>query len=83
MQNLGSLPVFGIGLARRPSSPSPSEVAQGFGLIPVDSAGEIVGVGSEVASEEEIGGNGVGRTFNKDMTNDGMIFVAHKQIVKP
>ena len=31
--------VFGIGPARRPGSPSPSEVAQGFGLIPVDCAG--------------------------------------------
>ena len=55
--------MFGIGQARRPGSLSPSEVAQGFGLIPV-------------------GGNGVEGTFNKDMTNDGMIFEAHKRIVK-
>ena len=63
--------------------PSLSEVAQGFGLIPVNSARETVGVGSEVASEEKMGGNGVEGTFNKDMTNDGMIFETHKQIVKP
>ena len=75
--------VFGIGPARRPGSSSPSEVAQGFGLIPVDSAGETVGVGSEVADEEKIAVNGVEGTVNKDMTNDEMIFEAHKQIVKP
>ena len=77
------IPVFGIGLAKRPGSPSRSEIAQGFGLIPVGSAGETVGVGSEVASEEKIGGNGVEGTVNKDMTNDGMIFEAQTQIVKP
>ena len=36
----GSSSVFGIGPARRPGSPSPSEVAQEVGLIPVDSVGE-------------------------------------------
>ena len=60
--------VFGIGSTRRPSSPSPSEVAQVFGLIPVDWVGEAVGVVSEVASEEKIRGNGVEGTLNKDMT---------------
>ena len=75
--------MFGIGPARRPGSPFPSEVAQWFSLIPVDSAGETVGVGSDVAGEEKIGGNEVDGTCNKDMTNDGMIFEAHKQIVKP
>ena len=43
---------------------------------------EAASVVSEAASEEKIGGNGVERTVNKDMTNDGMIFEAHKQIVK-
>ena len=61
----------------------PERSSTGFSLIPVDSAGETVGVSSEVADEEKIGGNGVEGTFNKDMTNDGMIFEAHKQIVKP
>ena len=56
---------------------------KGFGLIPVDTAGETVGVGSEVAREEKIGGNGVEGTVNKDMTKDGTIFEAHTQIVKP
>ena len=31
----------------------------------------------------KIGGSGVEGTFNKDMTNDEMTFVAHKQIVEP
>ena len=75
--------MFGIGPARWPGSPSPSGVAHGFGLIPVDSAGEAAGVVSEVAGEEKIGGIGVEGTFNKDMTNDGTTFEAHKQIVKP
>ena len=77
MRNLGLQPVLGIGPARRPGSPHPSEVAQGFGLIPVDSVGEVAGVGSEVASEEKIGGNGVEGTFNKDMTKDETIFERH------
>ena len=51
--------MLGFGPARRPASPSPSEVAQEFGLSPVDSAGETVGVGSEVAGEEKTRGNGV------------------------
>ena len=59
---------IGMGLTRRPGSPSRSEVAQGFGLIPVDSVGEAAGVVSEVAGEEKIGGNGIEGTFNKDMT---------------
>ena len=75
--------VFGIGPARRPGSLSPSEVAQGFGLIAADSAGEAAGVVNEVACEEKIGGNAVEGTFNKDMTVDGMVYEAHKQIVKP
>ena len=60
-----------------PASPSPSGVAHGIGLIPVDSAGEAAGVVSEVAGEEKIGGNGVEGTFNKDMTNDGMTLLRH------
>ena len=75
--------MFGIGPTRWPGSPSPSRVAHGFGLISVDSAGEAAGVVSEKASEEKMGGIGVEGTFNKDMTNNGMIFEAHKQIVKP
>ena len=42
-----------------------SGVAQGFGLIPVGSAGETVGVVSEVAGEEKIGGNGVRRNIQQ------------------
>ena len=37
-----------------PNGPSLSEVAQGFGLIPIDSEGEAAGVVSEVASEEKM-----------------------------
>ena len=33
--------VFGIGPINRPESPTPSGVAQGLNLIPVDSAGEV------------------------------------------
>ena len=76
---------------------TPERSGKGFVLIPVGSASETIsGVGeaaggvseahgfvSEVASEYKIEGNGVEGTFNKDMTNDGMIFEAHKRIVKP
>ena len=55
--------MFGIGPARWPGSPSPSEAAQGSNLIPVSGV-------SEVVSEETIGGNGVEGMFSKDMTND-------------
>ena len=61
--------VFGIGPARRPGSPSPSEVAQVSCLIPVDSVGEAAGVVSEVAGEENTGANGVEGTFNKDVND--------------
>ena len=47
-----SASVFGIGLTNRPESPSPSGVAQGFSLIPVDSAEEVAGVVCEVEGEE-------------------------------
>ena len=73
--------VFGMGPARWPDSPHPSGVAQGFGLIPVGGASETVGVVSEVAGDEKIKDNCVEETFNKNMTNDGMIFKAHKHIV--
>ena len=43
---------------------------------------ESASVVSEVASEEKKGINGVERTVKKNMTNDGMIFEAHKRIVK-
>ena len=55
----------------------------GFTLIPVSSVGEAVGGVSEAVRDEKVGGNGVEGTFNKDMTNDGMTFEAHKQIAKP
>ena len=64
--------MFGEELARWPESSLPSKVAQGCGLLAVDSAGETVGVVSEVTSEEKIGGNGVEGMFNNDMTDDGM-----------
>ena len=41
---VGLVGVFGIGPANRPESPSSSGVAQGFCLIPVDSAREVAGV---------------------------------------
>ena len=70
--------VYGIGSARWPDGPLPSRVAQGFNLIPVSGVREAVG-----GSDEKIGGKVVEGTFNKDMTNNGMIVEAHKQIVKP
>ena len=51
--------VFGIGPAKRPESPSPSGVAQGCSLIPVDSAGEVAGVVCAVEGEENTGRSGV------------------------
>ena len=66
-----------------PDCPTQSEVAHGFSLIPVSGVGEAVGGVSEAVGDEKIGGNGVEGTFNKDMTNDGMTFETHKQIVKP
>ena len=70
MQNLGSKPVFGIGPARWPGSPSPSGTAQGFG--------EVVGGVNKVVSEKKIGGNGVEEMFSKDMTKDEMTLEASK-----
>ena len=45
-----------------------------FGLIPVDSTGEVAGVVCEMEDEENIGGNGVEGTPYNDMTDEGMIF---------
>ena len=56
-------------MARWPESPLPSEVAQGCGLLPADSAGETVGVVSEVAGEEKVGGEGVEGMFNNNVTD--------------
>ena len=61
------------GPANRPESSSPSGVAQGSNLIPVESAGEVAGVVCEVQNEENIGGIGVEGTPNNDMTCEGMI----------
>ena len=69
-----------LGSARWPDGPHPSGVAQGFDLIPVSGVREAVGGVSEAVGDEKIGGEG---TFNKDMSNDGMIFEAHEQIFKP
>ena len=60
-------------MARSPESSLTSKVAQGCGLLPVDSAGVTVGVVCEVASDEKIGGNGVEGMFNNDMTDDKRI----------
>ena len=60
-----------LGSARWPDGPHPSGVAQGFNLIPVSAVREAVGGVSEAVGDEKIGGEG---TFNKDMSNDGMIF---------
>ena len=49
MQNLGSQPVFGIGPAKRPGRPCPSEAAQGVDLIPLSGVGEVVGGFGEVS----------------------------------
>ena len=76
MQNLGFLPVFGVGSAGWPDGPPKSGVAHGFSLIPVS------GVGVEV-SDEKTGGNGVEGTCNKDMTNDAKTFQDTQRIVKP
>ena len=54
---------MGVGSARWPDGPPQSGVAHGFSLIPVSGVGVVV-------SDEKRGGNGVERTFNKDMTND-------------
>ena len=72
LRHLGSQPVFGYELARLPESSLTNKVAQGCGLLPVDSAGETVGVVSEVTGEEKIEGNGVEGIFNNDMTDDEM-----------
>ena len=62
--------MVGIESARWPGSPSPSEAAQGFNLIPVSGVGEVV---SEVVGEEKIGGKGVDGMFSKDMTDEKMM----------
>ena len=67
--------VFGIGSARWPDGPPQSGVAQGFDLVPVSAVGEAVGGVSEAVGDEKIGGNGVERTFNKDMTKDELTFL--------
>ena len=66
--------MFGEELARRPEISLSSNVAQGCGLLPFDSAGETVVVVSEVTGEEKFGGNGVEGMFNNDMTDDGRTF---------
>ena len=55
-------------------SPSPSEAAQVFSLIPVYGVGGV----SEVASEEKIGGKGVEGMCSKDMIDDKMTYEARK-----
>ena len=70
--------MFGIGPARWPSSPSPSEAAKGFNLIPASGVGEVVGGVSGVAGEEKIGENGVEGMFSKDMTDDKMSLEVRK-----
>ena len=49
-------------------------MAQGCGLLAVDSAGDTVGVVNEVTGEEKTGGNGVEGTLNNDMTDDVFFF---------
>ena len=74
----GAYPAFGIGPARWPSSPSPSEAAHWFSLIPVSGVGVGVGGVSEVVGEEKMGGNGVEGMFSKVMTDDKMTFEARQ-----
>ena len=64
--------MFGEELARWPELSG--KVAQGCGLLAVDSAGETEGVVSECTGEEKKEGNGVEGMFNNDMTDDGMFF---------
>ena len=68
--------VFRIGSARWPDGPPQSGVAQRVNLLPVSGVGEAV-------DGEKIGRTRDEGTFIKGMTNDGMIFEAHKQFVKP
>ena len=75
--------MFGIGSARWPSSPSPSERAQGFNLIPVSGVAEEVCGVSEVAGEEKIGGNGVEGMFRKDVTDDKTTFLRYAKCLDP
>ena len=75
-QNQSPETIFEVRSARWPDGPTQSGVAHEFCLIPVSGVGVVVG-------DEKIGRNEVQGTFNKDLTNDGMIFEAHKQIVKP
>ena len=70
-----------IGQMTRWSTPR-AELHTGFTLMPVSGVREAVSGVSEAVGDEKIGGNEVKGTFNKDMTKDGMIFEAHKQIVK-
>ena len=75
--------MFGIGLARWPGSPSPSERAQGFNLIPVSGVAEEVCGVSEVAGEEIIGGNGVEGMFRRDVTDDKTTFLRYAKCLDP
>ena len=72
-QNLGSQHVFGIGSARWPEGPLPSGVTQRFYLIPVSGVREAVNGNTDEEGCEKIRGKGIEGTFNKDMTNNGMI----------
>ena len=81
-QSLTGQVVFGIGPARWPGSPSPSEAAQWFNVIPVSGVGEVVGGVSQVVGKEKIGGNGVDGMFSKDMT-DGKCFLRHAKYLEP
>ena len=50
--------MFGKQFPRWPESSLVNKVAQGCGLLAVDSAGETGGVVSEVTGEEKVGRNG-------------------------
>ena len=73
MQSLGSKPVFGVELARRPDYTSNSEVAQGVGLIPVSVDGAGVQVGCVEQKEEKSG------IFRSDMACRCGVFGASAQ----
>ena len=71
-QNQSPETIFEVRSARWPDGPPQSGVAHGFRLIPVSGV-------REAARDEKIGRNEFQGTFNKDLTNDGMIFEAHTE----
>ena len=68
--------VFGVGSARWPDGPPQSEVAHGFSLMPVSGVGV-------VEDGVKTGGNGISRTFRRNMIKGEMTFPDTQRIVRP